>query len=674
MNNTKTSSVCSILALMALQPFAAAQTAPAKDVVPATPAPAAPAAAEAVTPAKSEAKPAAADAAVEKSGLYSNDKTDLSGGGRPIKEVLKEVADLFGFNVIMPDELDGPVTDNLKQVKWQDFYSYILAKKGYVWRIENEMVVVEKKKINIKDNIKKLESGNISVDFEKVPVVDAVAAICEVMEKNFAPLPADLEGTAPAAPGAAPAPSTGPKLITIKWKGVTWQRTLSEILARYGYGFKEEEGIIRVISLEVLNNVPSETRVYRLTFADAKTVSDTVNGIFKGPTPQTTLLTATFESSQQLVIVTAKPDFLRNKESEILSMIAQIDQPSKQVIIESKIVERSWSNNFDLGFRYAYGKGNTTATGNATTGANNATTGNGNAAAVTTGVLSHTDGSPVPFSMVLSEHDFKFFMDALEQDKTANILQNPSVVVKDDGQGAIRVIRRVPYFEVTSTQGTGATQLTSTTKFINVGTSMYIKPKIKGNGFVELKIDQKEGGGALTGGGSSELQEGNGGLSISAQDGVATAPALSGSIPTSVPVTNNRDVRTTVLLRDGYTVALGGLVKDGDNKQNTQVPILGDIPVLGRLFQSQTTSKDKTNLMAFITARIVDPYNSNYRDMLGLDKVNDLNLSSREIEGGSYKISDSEREALDELLHKRDLDANATKSSALNRELNGSSN
>lgn len=586
---------------------------------------------------------------------------------------------MFGFNVSIPDELDGPVPDSLTRVTWQAFYTQILQKKGYVYRIDKDIVVIEKKKNDLKEKITKLESGAISVDFDKVPVAEAVAAICEVMEKNYSPLPAELEGTAPAAPGQPAA--TGPKLISMKWKGISWQKTLSEILAKYGYGFKEEDGIVRVLSLEVLNNVPSETRVYRVNFADAETVAKTINGVFKtsGPSapnaPGASLLTATFESSQQLVIISAKPDFLRNSESAILALISQIDQPAKQVIIESKIIERTWSNGFDLGFRYAYGPGNGQATGNATTnGQAAANRGNVSSSAVSTGVISHPDLSPATFSTVLSEKDFKFFMDALEQDKTANILQNPTIVVKDDGAGAIRVIRREPYFEVTSSQGTGPLQLTSTTKFINVGTSMYIKPKIKGNGFVELKIDQAAGGGALTGGGASELQEGNGGLSISAQDGEATAPSLAGVPGTTVPVTNNRDVRTTVLLRDGYTVAMGGLVKDSDNKATTQVPILGDIPVLGRLFQSQSTTKDKVNMMAFITARIIDPYNSNYRDILGVDRVHELGLSSREIEGGSYKISESERDALNELLHKRDLDANANKAAAFNRDLNGASN
>ena len=130
-------------------------------------------------------------------------------------------------------------------------------------------------------------------------------------------------------------------------------------------------------------------------------------------------------------------------------------------------------------------------------------------------------------------------------------------------------------------------------------------------------------------------------------------------------------MRTTVLLRDGYTVALGGLVKDSDSKSSTQVPLLGDIPLIGRLFQDQDTTKTKLNLTAFITARVIDPYNATYREVLGLDRVNALGLSSRDIEGGSYKISESERDALDELMHKRDLDANAAKAAATNRELNG---
>jgi len=614
-------------------------------------------------------------AAAGKSGLYSADKTDFDGRGRQIRDVVKEIADLFGFNVNIPDDLQGPVNDKLINARWQDFFSMILEKKGYGWRIDGDIVVIEKKKADLKNKIRKLDSGNISVEFDKVPVADAVAAICDVMEKNLAPLPAELLADASAAPGS-PAAGTGAKVVTINWKGVSWQRTLAQILARFNYGFREEEGVIQVMPLADLNNVASETRVYKVNFADAKAVSDTINSVFKTvATPSATpgaaaatgpVLTASYESTQQLVIVTAKPDFLRSEEGHILSLITQIDQPARQVVIESKIVERSADNGFQLGFKYAYGPGNTTGNVNASTAA----TRNVSSSAATLGSFaSQTGGTGTgPASFILSEHDFKFFMDAVETDSTANILQNPTVIVKDDGQGAIRIVRRTPYFEQNTTAGT-TTTIAYTIKFINIGTSLYVKPKIKGNDHIQLTIDQAAGGGALSGGGAAENQEGSGGLTVSAKFTDIENPGGG-----TVPVVDNRDVRTSVLLRDGYTVALGGLVKDTDARNVTQTPILGDIPVLGRLFQSNSTTKTKLNLMAFITARIIDPFNSNYRDILGLDRVNELGLASREIEGGSYKISEAERDALSELMHKRDLEANAAKSAQNNRRLNGESN
>lgn len=647
--------VASLLVAAAIHPLVAfSQTTPAA----------------ATTPAPTSADTAAkTDSTADRAGINSIEKTDFDGQGKNIKVVLKDVAELFGFNVNIPDELDGAVSDSYRGITWKQFYTQVLAKKGYSFRIENDIVIIEKQKVDLSDNVTLLESGTISVNFVKVPVADAVAAICKKLDKNYSPLPADLESAGAQQPGV---PAAGPKLITITWKGVAWQRTLQEILARYNYGFREEEGIIRVLPLEVLNNIPSETRVYRVNFADADKVAKTVTEVYKASGKDAAAsLTATAETTQQLVIVTAKPDFLRNSEAKILELISQIDQPSKQVVIESRIIEKTWNNDFQLGFKYAYGAGSNNRGSRVTNNIDGSNAGdpakNTSSSAGQAGSLP-ASGTSSPFAFVLSEKDFKFFMTALETDKTANILQNPTIVVKDDGQGAIRVIRRQPYFEQSQQASVGATTTTFTTKFINIGTSLYLKPKIKSNNYIELKIDQLAGGGPLTGGGSSDVTEGNGGISVTSKFSDVANPG--GGF---VPETDNRDVRTTVLLKDGNTVALGGLIKDADNRKNSQVPLLGDIPVIGRLFQSNETGKERLNLMAFITARVIDPYNSSYKEILGMDRINDLGLSSREIEGSSYRISDAEREALEELQHKRDLDANARKAANLNGELNESS-
>ncbi|MGH8022023.1 MAG: type II secretion system protein GspD [Limisphaerales bacterium] len=79
-------------------------------------------------------------------------------------------------------------------------------------------------------------------------------------------------------------------------------------------------------------------------------------------------------------------------------------------------------------------------------------------------------------------------------------------------------------------------------------------------------------------------------------------------LPTALPVFTVREVTTTVNVWDGQTVVLGGLVQSGPNTETEdKVPLLGDIPIIGRLFQSQTKFEEKRNLMIFVTATMVDP-------------------------------------------------------------------
>ena len=288
------------------------------------------------------------------------------------------------------------------------------------------------------------------------------------MEKNSLAASGRLARRNPAPVGSQAAPVVAPKVVTIRWKSVSWQKTLSEILASAGYGFRDDEGIIRVMSLADLNNTPSETRVYRVTFADAKAVADTINSVFKlaarrsPPTVRSTAGPAGHSRDEPAAChCHRQADMLRASESKILEMIAQIDQPARQVVIESRIVETNWNNNFQFGFRYGYGSGSGSTgsfgpTGNTTN--SNAYNNNVSSTAAVLGSDSVSNAGSGPLSFVYSEKDFKFLMDMLETDSTANVIQNPTVVIKDDGKGALRVITRTPYFEGTTSQGSAATR------------------------------------------------------------------------------------------------------------------------------------------------------------------------------------------------------------------------
>jgi len=78
-------------------------------------------------------------------------------------------------------------------------------------------------------------------------------------------------------------------------------------------------------------------------------------------------------------------------------------------------------------------------------------------------------------------------------------------------------------------------------------------------------------------------------------------------LPTALPEFSVREVTTTVNVWDGQTVVLGGLIQDRVFETKDQVPVLGDVPIIGRLFQSQTKTDDKLNLMIFVTATMIDP-------------------------------------------------------------------
>jgi general secretion pathway protein D len=78
-------------------------------------------------------------------------------------------------------------------------------------------------------------------------------------------------------------------------------------------------------------------------------------------------------------------------------------------------------------------------------------------------------------------------------------------------------------------------------------------------------------------------------------------------LPTALPEFSVREVTTTVNVWDGQTVVLGGLIQDKVFETKDEVPVLGDVPIIGRLFQSQTKTDDKLNLMIFVTATMIDP-------------------------------------------------------------------
>jgi len=112
-----------------------------------------------------------------------------------------------------------------------------------------------------------------------------------------------------------------------------------------------------------------------------------------------------------------------------------------------------------------------------------------------------------------------------------------------------------------------------------------------------------------------------------------------------IPTVRRRATDSEVLLRSGSTLAIGGLITDENVSDTNKVPVLGDIPVLGRLFSSEVSSVRSTNQIIFITASLLNPQSNTYMDVIGIDRFNAMGLTDREVQGvGAREISPEELE------------------------------
>jgi len=174
--------------------------------------------------------------------------------------------------------------------------------------------------------------------------------------------------------------------------------------------------------------------------------------------------------------------------------------------------------------------------------------------------------------------NFAAVVRALRGDSTTNIIATPSIVTMDNEEAEIKVAQEVPFLtgQYTNTSG-GGTPLApfQTIQRREVGTLLKVTPQINEGDSVMLKIEQESSSIAASSAGAVDL------------------------------ITNKRTINTRVLIEDGGTVVLGGLIQDSQTGGEQRVPFLGRIPVLGEAFRTRSAKKNKTNLMVFIQPRIL---------------------------------------------------------------------
>jgi general secretion pathway protein D len=343
------------------------------------------------------------------------------------------------------------------------------------------------------------------------------------------------------------------------------RKKIGDLIARLDTP-REQSGNVRVIYLE---------------YADAEKVAEVlskvVTGISKLATDQNAAptgpgaTTVEADPSTNALLITADADTLET----LLPVIERLDIRRSQVLVEAIIVEVSGDLNKQLGVEWAAFKKNRIVGG---------LTNSGTLASIATAIEAGTNPT-IPTGLLLGFGadnnssgglSFAGLIQFLESNTEANILSTPSILTTDNNEASISVAENVPFITGTFTNDSGSTNPFQTIERRDVGITLKVTPQISKGETLVLEIDQQVS-------------------NVSSQ-------AIAGA---SDIVTTERQITTQVIAQNGEVIILGGLMEDQVIQTQQKIPLLGDIPYLGRLFRNDITEVQKSNLMVFLKSTII---------------------------------------------------------------------
>ena len=416
------------------------------------------------------------------------------------------------------------------------------------------------------------ESGEILplVQFEDAPLVDVIKTLARQANLNIV---FDPRVTALGPDGKPAQPP-----VSIRLENVTAQNVLEAVLNNNNLRLeKDPKTKISRISIKDTALEPLMTKIYQLKYSY--------------PTNLVTIIKPTVADSRAQVIPDSRTSQLivRATEKDLLevdTLIEKLDTITKQVLIEARIVETSRNPSSVKGINWGgtFEAQNLAFGNNLYTPAPSESLNNLVAKPGTPNLLVDTANGFNPATAFLDADGVRAIFSFFNKDSESDLLSTPRTVVLDNQSAILNVSQAFPIFKVT----TGGTQSGPTVDitYTNIGTILTVTPRISANDTVSLRVVPE----------------------VSALDGVdvQSVPGTSGSgTQVSANRYSIRKIETQVLIPSGNTLVMGGLVRDDVRTSRTKVPVLGDLPGLGHAFRNNTKTRDKRNLIIFVTPTIV---------------------------------------------------------------------
>lgn len=500
----------------------------------------------------------------------------------------------------------------------------------------------------------------LSVDFPDEDIRNILRNVADLFELNII-MPESLQGK-----------------TTIKLRDVTWRQIFENVLRPVNYTYLEDGNIIKIVSMESLAQEPVETQVFLINYARAADILPTINSLVDAPAGGKIVVDARSNS----LVITERP----SRMNRIRPIIETLDRATDQVMIESKFVEVTdrdikriginWDSlanysvsvgplngNFDRARGSTFNNTGDSATENARLLNNNATTTSNltntsgqNSGATNAGTVTSAGGVPTSTSStgttgdltnsstatrgsdtnnnvndtarnalnllnsiaytgatnrtaqaVFSADQFRLVLSALQTQNDVKVISNPTIVTLNNTEASINVGEETPIPNYAYNQERGSFEVNGFT-WKQIGIILKVTPQVNPRGDIKLTLAPE----------------------VSQRNGETTFGGAGGA---TIPIVATRKAITQVSLRDGYTMGIGGLLSTTSNKSQQKVPVIGSVPVLGRLFRSDSRQSDVTNLIIFITAKTLSASGAPIEQVFESERVRGLQLRREDLPG-----------------------------------------
>jgi type IV pilus assembly protein PilQ len=415
----------------------------------------------------------------------------------------------------------------------------------------------------------------LSVDFEDQDNRTVLRNVADLFELNVV-IPDTLTGKS-----------------SIKLRDVTWRQIFQVVLSPVGYTFIEEGNIIKVVNQDALAQEPLTTEVFTLNYAkaDAATITAITSLLSKDgkiiPDNRTNSLIITDRGSQML---------------KLRPIIERLDKATDQVMIESKFIEVTDRDVKNLGVNWASLSAYQVSATPASTAAFDARPTDVFGADIT-----GFSGQGTTIAAVFSAAQFNLVLSALQTLSNTKIVSNPTIVTLNNTEARIDVGEENPIPNYAYNEQRGSFEVSGFT-YKSIGVILKVTPQVNASGFIRLTL-------------APEVSQKNGTTSFGGAGGA------------EIPILATRKATTQVSLKDGYTMAIGGLMTASGTKGGTKVPVLGSIPVLGRLFRSNSSESQSSNLLIFITAKTLSAEGAPTEQVFDSRVVRQIGIQKDELPG-----------------------------------------